>query len=148
MKIVLLKDVPSLGRKGEVKEVSDGYARNFLLARKLAEAATDAARKRVAREKDKSAREEERDLEETKKIAGALRKKEIVIKAKAKEGKLFGSITAKDISAELSKDGIKVRDKEIIVPDNHIKTIGRYQIDIQLHHGIKSSLRIIIEEEK
>lgn len=147
MKIILLKDVPNLGKKGGVKEVSDGYARNFLLAKKLAEAATDAAIKRALREKEKAAIEEERNLEETKKLAEALQEKEIAIKAKAKEGKLFGSITAKTISEKLHEAGLSVKEYEIILP-NHIKNTGKYQIDIQFHHGIKSALKLLIEEEK
>lgn len=146
MKIILLKDIPSLGRRGEIKEVSDGYARNFLLAGKLAETATKATTKRVLQEKEKAAREEERNLEETKKLAEALKEKEITIKAKAKEGKLFGSITAKNISEKLHEAGMTVKENEVILAD-HIKNTGTYHVNIHLHHGVTSVVKIIVEEE-
>lgn len=148
MKIVLLEDVPRIGKKGDVKEVSDGYARNFLLAKKMAETATNAAIQRAEREKEKSAEEKERDLQETKKLANALRGKEIVIKAKAKEGKLFGSITAKNISEKLHEMGLSVKEQEIILPNSHIKNTGAHTVDIHLHHGISASIQVMIEEEK
>lgn len=148
MKIILLKDVQSLGKKGEIKEVSDGYARNFLLAKKLAEAATNAAIQKVSQEKEREAKKEERDLQETKKLAEALRGKEVVIKAKAKDKKLFGSITAKNISEKLIELGFSVKEQEVVVPNGHIKTVGVYQIDIKFHHGVNSNVKVLITEEE
>ena len=119
-----------------------------MLAKKLAEVATDATIKKAAREKEKAIKEEQQDLEETKKLADALAGKEIVIKTKAKEGKLFGSVTAKNISEKLIEIGFSIKEQEVIVPNNHIKNTGTYPINIQLYHGISSSIKVVIEESE
>ncbi|KKT94936.1 MAG: ribosomal protein L9, large subunit ribosomal protein L9, partial [Parcubacteria group bacterium GW2011_GWC1_45_14] len=97
MKVVLLQDVKKIGKKGEIKDVSDGYARNFLLAKGLGVAATPAAIEKVKQQENKQKQELEQKKDTVRKLASSLDGKAVTIKVKAKDGKLFGSVTAKDI---------------------------------------------------
>ncbi|MFZ2193443.1 MAG: 50S ribosomal protein L9 [Candidatus Moraniibacteriota bacterium] len=146
MQIILLQDVNDLGKKGDLKNVSDGYARNFLFAKKLAEKGTKEAieKMNLIRKKEKS--EELAKMENLRKIAESLKNKNIQIKAPGKNGKLFGSITAKDIVQELKKENIEVDDKSIELEGKHIKKIGEHEVRIVLTPGIESKIKVIISE--
>lgn len=147
MQIILLQDVKNLGKKGELKNVSDGYARNFLFAKKLAETATKEATERIEAQRKKEKTAEIENLEKLKKIASELKDKLIEIKAKEKDGKLFGSISAKDILKEISTLGFSISEKEIILPETHIKEIGEYEIKISLANGVETKVRLKVSEE-
>lgn len=146
MQIILLQDVKDLGRKGDLKNVSDGYARNFLFAKKLAEKATKEAIERLtlARKKEKSM--ELAKMEGFRKIVDSLKDKNIQIKAPGKNGKLFGSITVKDIVRELKKENIEVDDKSIELEGRHIKKVGEHEVRIVLAPGVESKIKVIISE--
>jgi large subunit ribosomal protein L9 len=147
MQIILLQDVKNLGKKGELKSVSDGYARNFLFAKKLAEIATKIAIDRVEASRKKEKTIELENLEKAKKLAAELKDKLIEIKAKGKEeGKLFGSISAKDIANKLSEAGFDIPEKTIIMPA-HIKEIGEYEIKISLSQGIETKIKLKVSKE-
>ncbi|MCX6761903.1 MAG: 50S ribosomal protein L9 [Candidatus Moranbacteria bacterium] len=147
MQIILLRDVKNLGKKGELKNVSDGYARNFLFAKKLAEVATKESVARVEAQRKKEKTVELENLEKTKKLAAELKDKLIEIKAKGKEeGKLFGSISAKDVAGEISKLGFTVSEKSIIM-DAHIKEVGEYEIKISLAQGIETKIKLLVSKE-
>lgn len=146
MKVVLIQDIKNIGVKGDIKEVSGGYARNFLLPRKLAAPATESVVKQALDAKAKQLEAEKIEQEKTKELAKIVAGKRIVIKAKAKKGKLFGSITAKSVAQELKKEKIEISEKSIIL-ENPIRELGEYEIKIQLDHGIKSSLMLAIEKE-
>jgi len=145
MKIVLLSDVKNIGKLGDIKEVADGFARNFLFPKKLAEMATDAAIKKVEIEKQKQNETAKKNLEATQELASQLDGKEITISAKAKDGKLFGSITAKNIVKELKKEKFDIKENSIILEP--IKELGEYDLKIELEHGIEVSLKLIVKEE-
>ncbi|GBE16695.1 50S ribosomal protein L9 [bacterium BMS3Abin15] len=146
MKIILLQDVNSLGKKGDIKEVADGYARNFLLPQKLAEAATGSAVKKVETVKEKFAEGNKKDLEKNEKLASELDGRDVIIKAKEKNGKLFGSISAKEIAKELKKQKLEITEKAIVL-DEPIKEIGEKEVLIQLDHGIEVNIKVIVEAE-
>ena len=115
MQIILLQDVKNIGKKGEVKNVSDGYARNFLLAKKLAEKATKEAIEKVEFLRAKEKKEDLAKLDTARKIAASLKGTVLQIKAAGKKGKLFGSILAKDIACELKKENIDIAEKTIML---------------------------------
>lgn len=146
MRIILIENINNLGKKGDTREVSDGYARNFLLPRKLAEVATPDAINKSKIQAEKSIEKEKEGLEKIKKLAQELEGKEIIIKAKAKKGKLFGSIGKKEISKELKKKGLDVSENNILL-ENPIKEIGDMEISVGLSKGIEAKIRLIIEEE-
>lgn len=147
MKIILLKDVPSAGRKYDVKDVSDGYARNFLLPRGLAKVADDAALKALA---EKKAREEERRAKEAAEyhtLSEKLEKTTLTFAVKAGEGgKAFGSVTAAQIRDALKKQKITV-EKEWITLAESIKTTGEHSVKIQLPYGIAGEVKVVVESE-
>lgn len=147
MQIILLQDVKNLGKRREIKNVSDGYARNFLFAKKLAEIASKEAVERLNLQKKKEKTEELESLEKTKKLAMELKDKLIEIKARGKGGKLFGSVLAKDIVRALSDFGFNVPEENVIMPA-HIKEIGEYEIKIILDQDIETKIKLKVSEEE
>jgi large subunit ribosomal protein L9 len=143
MKIILLQDVKNIGKKGQIKEVPDGYARNFLLAKKLAAVATSGAVAIAEKEEEKKQLMLKEQQAQTQKLADALSKKEIIIKARSKDGKLFGSITAKDIANEIRKLKLEVPEKAIAV--GHLRELGSHEVKINLEHNLSVKLNVIIE---
>ena len=144
MKIILLQDVKNIGKKGQIKEVPDGYARNFLLAKKIASIATTGAIAIAQKEEEKKQLIFKEQKAETQKLANALNKKQLILKARAKDGKLFGSITAKDVSSEIRKLKLEVPEKAISV--GHIKELGLHEVKITLEYGIVVSINVLVEQ--
>ena len=149
MKVILLADVKGQGKKGEMKEVSDGYARNFLLPRKLAvEANADNLNALRLKEKAKAA---QIAAEKAKALENAKALESIVVKIAAKagsNGKLFGSITSKEISEALSKQfGIEI-EKQKIVQNDPIKSFGSYDVKCKFGHEISGTVHVMVVEEK
>jgi len=144
MKVILLQDVKQIGKKGDVIEASDGYARNFLFPRKLAQEANDSNMHILNNKKENERKLKLAQLEAAQKLAGELKGKEITIKAKAGEsGKLFGAITSKDV-AELIKAQYKIEvDKKKIVMDT-IKLAGGYEIEVKLYPEVSTKMKVII----
>ena len=144
MKVILLQDVKRVGKKGEVIEASDGYARNFLFPRKLAQEANDANMHILNNKKENERKQKLAELEAAQKLAGELKGKEVKITAKAGDnGKLFGAITSKDV-AELIKEQYKIEiDKKKIVMDT-IKLAGGYEIDVKLYPEVSTKMKVII----
>ena len=144
MKVILLQDVKSVGKKGDVIEASDGYARNFLFPRKLAQEASDSNMHILNNKRENERKQKLAELEAAQKLAADLKGKEITIKAKAGEsGKLFGAITSKDV-AELIKEQYKIEiDKKKIVMDT-IKLAGGYEIDVKLYPEVSTKMKVII----
>lgn len=147
MKVILLQDIPKLGRKSEVKEVSDGYARNFLFSRNLAKPATDSTLKELSKQKEIA---EKNRAEEQGKIMEAVEKlKSLVLNFKVKigeKGKAFGSVTGAKIAAELKKKGIEV-EKEAIDLKESIKTMGKHTVKIEFPQNIQGEVKIAVEKE-
>lgn len=145
MQIILTQDVKNIGKKGDVKNVSDGYARNFLLAKKLAEKATLETIEKLQLLRKKERSDEIVRLENLRKIAETFKGKVMHIKAAGKKGKLFGSILAKDIMQELKKEGYDVAEKSIIL-DASIKKIGEYEIRIILAKEVEVKIKLNVTE--
>ena len=144
MKVILLQDVKKVGKKGDVIEASDGYARNFLFPRKLVQGARESNMHILNNKKENERKQKLAELEAAQKLAGELKGKEITIKAKTGDsGKLFGAITSKDV-AELIKEQYKIEvDKKKIVMDT-IKLAGGYEIDVKLYPEVSTKMKVII----
>lgn len=147
MKVILIKDVKNLGKEGDVKEVSEGYARNFLLPQKMAAAATDDAIKEMEIRKEKERKEYLENLEKFRSLSEEISRKKIVIKAKDRNGKLFGRIGAKEIIEAIGAKKANLEEKMIAL-ENPIKKTGAYQIKIQLTPEIKTEIILSVEGEK
>jgi large subunit ribosomal protein L9 len=147
MKIILIEDVKNLGSKGDIKEVAEGYARNFLMPRKLAGMATEASMKNAETRKEKEKEESKRKQEEAENLLKKIRGKKITITSKEKEGKLFGSISAKDIVKELAKENFAI-DEKAVKMENPIRKIGNYTIKVVLGKGLEAKLDLAVNPEK
>lgn len=148
MKVVLQQDVKGLGKKGEIVNTSDGYARNYLYPRKLAIEASAQALNDIAN-KERAAQHR---LEEEKKAAVEMQKKlegsTIKISAKAgQQGRLFGSITAKEISEELNKKYQLDIDKRKLTLASEIKSFGTYECEVRLYAGISAKIFVVVGEQ-
>ncbi|EKE25830.1 MAG: hypothetical protein ACD_5C00023G0002 [uncultured bacterium] len=145
MQVIFLQDVKNVGKKGQLKNVPDGYARNFLLARNLATQATPAAITKVKQEEEKKKVQMALGKQEIQKLADAMSGKRVVIKARAKDGKLFGSITPKEIVLEIRKQiGVEVSEKAIT--DGHIKELGEKSLKLSLDFGITANIVLVVEQ--
>lgn len=146
MKVVLLQDVKGKGKKGELCNVSDGYARNFLFPKKLAVEADNAALNELKNREESAAHHKKEELQAAKETAARLDGKTISITAKAGAGgKLFGSVTSKEIAAEIKNSlGIEVDRKKMNVAD--IKNFGEYTAEIKLHQGVTAKLTVKVSE--
>ena len=147
MKVILNVDVKGQGKKGELKEVSDGYARNYLLPRKLAtEATADNLNAFRLKEKAKAAQiaREKAEAEENAKKLGAI---QVKIAAKAgSNGKLFGSVTSQEISDALkAQHGIEIEKNKIVQPEP-IKTFGSFQVKAKLGYEISGTINVLVIE--
>lgn len=135
MKILLLKDVPNLGKQGEIKEVADGYARNYLIPRGLAEEASEGVLKSVEQRLQQLKKKEERLRKEVEAAIEKLRGERLVIPvAMGKDGKLFGSVGNKDIAQLLLERGINVDRKDVEL-ETPLKHIGVFQVPIRMPTG-------------
>ena len=149
MKVVLLEDLPGKGKAGEIKEVSKGYARHFLLPRGLAMLATPAVMKQVGSRLEKERLEESIDREKLVELAQQIEGKEIRFKARMGAGeRLFGSITAADIAEELSRAIGSVVDKKKIDIGESLRKTGSYEVAVKLAGDLNPQITVVIEEEK
>lgn len=149
MKVILLKDVKGTGKKGEVKEVSDGYARNFLFPKKMAVVADNTNVKEL-NEKNKSKElKAQKDYEDAVELGKKMEDMSINIYSKAGDGgRLFGSITSKDIAEQLKKQhGIEV-DKRKILLDEPIRVLGSRFVDIKVHQKVTTKIRVDVKEKQ
>ncbi|WP_342758116.1 50S ribosomal protein L9 [Kineothrix sedimenti] len=149
MKIILIEDVKSLGKKGQIVEVSDGYARNFVLPKKLGLEATG---KNINDLKLQKANEEKIALEQlnaAEDFAAEMEKKEVIVTIKSGEGgKTFGSISSKEIAeAAKSQCGMEIDKKKIQMPEA-IKSLGVYEVSVKLHPKVAGKLKVRVQEEK
>ena len=146
MKVILQKDVKALGKKGELVEVSEGYAKNYLLKNKLAVVANNENVNIMTGQKKSAEYKKEQEIEHAKKLAKELEALKVVFQAKTGEnGKLFGSITAKDIAEKLEKDYKIKLDKKKIVLDEAIKTLGVVNVEVRLYEGIHTKLKVEVK---
>ncbi len=144
MKVVLLKDVKGTGKKGEIKEVSDGYAKNFLLKNGMAKVANKSTINENSMQKEADAYHKEMEKQQAIALANKLKDIKINLTIKCGEnGKTFGSVTSKEIAEQLKKEGYEI-DKRKIELSEPLKTIGEYQIQIKLHPEVSTKIKLSI----
>ena len=146
MKVILVKEVKSLGKHGKICEVSDGYARNYLIPRGLAVVATDGNVQDLAHKQKQEELKLKREKDKALELAEELENATITVKVKTGEkGRLFGSVTNKEISEVLEKEyNIKVDKRKIEMKDS-LKTVGSYTVSVKIHSEVSASLKINIE---
>ena len=148
MKVILLQDVEKLGKKYDLKEVKDGYARNFLLPGKLASHATKEALKCLEKQKELIEKEAEEDLKKSQELASKLDGLELSIAIKiGEEGQLFESITSQKILEKLKEMGFEVKKSQISL-EKPIKELGEFPVKINLDHNLEIEIKLIVTEEK
>lgn len=147
MKVILLEDVKSLGKKGQLVDVSDGYARNFIFAKKLGVEATPKNMNDLKLQKAHEDKVAAQKLADAKAFAAELQKVQVVLKIKTGEGgKLFGSISSKEI-AQAAKEQLNLEiDKKKLVLPNPIKAVGTTMVPIKLHPQVTGELKVIVQE--
>jgi len=147
MKVIFLQDVKGQGKKGQVKDLSEGYVRNFLLPKGLAKLASDGNLKTLEVQNASEQKRKEKEKEDAQLLAKRLGEMTVVIKTKAGEGgRLFGAITSKQIAEELAAAGIKL-DKRKIELDEPIRTLGVTAVTIKLHQEVKAKVNVQAVEE-
>lgn len=148
MKVIFLKDVKGKGKKGEVKNVSDGYARNYLLKNNLAEEANPGNMKAAEAVKKKSAQQEQKEKEDAMDLKDTLAELTIELEAKSGEGgRLFGSITSKQIADALYKQHGHKIDKRKIELEQPIRALGYTTVPVKLHPEVSGSVKVHVSEK-
>lgn len=152
MKVILLKDVEKVGKKFEVKEVKDGFARNFLLAQGLAKQATKEALIWLETQREIEEKKAEEELKGTQQIASSIEGQEFIITVKmGDKDQLFESITSQKIAEKLKEGGFDVKKNQIIL-EGPIKELGEFPVKIKFEHNLEAEIKIIVnkteEEEK
>jgi len=147
MKVILQKDIPNLGEAGDIKEVSNGYARNYLLPRKLVLLASDSSRKAVEHQKKLIKIKKEKRKKQSETLMEALSALEIQIGAQVgEEEKLFGSVTSMDIARRLKELRHEV-DRRKIHLDEPIKRLGEYRVPVKLDDGVTANIKVTVFKE-
>ncbi|HZA01721.1 MAG TPA: 50S ribosomal protein L9 [Hyphomicrobiaceae bacterium] len=145
MKVVLLEDVKGTGKAGETKEVAAGFARNYLLPRKLAQPATKGAQEQVDRQKVTSVQREQRELAEAKATAGRLEAAQVVLKLRSgKDGKLFGAVTNVDVASALKQQHGITLDRRKIEFDEPVKAMGPATAHVKLHREVTARIPLMV----
>ncbi|WP_456272888.1 50S ribosomal protein L9 [Bacillus sp. AK031] len=148
MKVIFLKDVKGKGKKGEVKNVADGYAHNFLIKQGLAVEATNSSVSQLEGQKNKEKKQAQEELEDAKKLKETLEGLTVEMKAKSGEGgRLFGSITSKQIADELKKKHKIKIDKRKIEMNDAIRSLGFTNVPVKLHQDVTATLKVHVTEE-
>lgn len=147
MKIILLQDEKKLGKKGEIIEANDGYARNYILPKKIGVEATPKNLNDLKLQKANDEKVAQQQLDAAKELAAVLETKQVVVKMKAGEGgKAFGSVSSKEIVAEFkAQHGIELDKKKIILADS-IKNFGNYEVAIKLHPQVTGKFTVKVTE--
>ena len=149
MKVILLQDVKALGKKDQIVDVADGYAKNGLIGKKLAIEATPKALNDLKLKNQNKEKVAAENLADAKAFAEKIKDKTVVAKLKCGEGgKTFGSISSKEIADEAKKQlGVEIDKKKIVLPEA-IKTLGTYDVSIKLHPQVTGSIKVKVEELK
>lgn len=145
MKVILLADVKKVGKKGEIKEVSDGYARNFLIARKLAVQASGDSLKVLSKQKEEAAEIEAEEVAKANALKDELATKTFKFKVNVKNGRVFNSVSTKQIQEVLRENGYPI-DKRKIIDSEPITTLGYTNVQIELHKGVIATIKVLLEE--
>jgi large subunit ribosomal protein L9 len=146
---MLVKDVESLGRAGDVKDVADGYGRNFLLPRKLAVVAHKGIDTEAKRLRDAAARREAKDREEAEALAEEIGNKTVVVRLRVGEGdKAFGAITSQDIATAMQQQHRVEIDRHKIELKDPIKQLGEHQVSLRLHRDVQVPINLIVTQDR
>ncbi|MEO1927868.1 MAG: 50S ribosomal protein L9 [Nautiliaceae bacterium] len=146
MKILLIKDVKGLGKAGEIKNAKDGYARNFLIPKGYAKLATDEVIKEWQEEQKRKEEELKKELAKLNELKEKIENITLHIKHKlGANGQLYGAITNKEVAEKLKEQGIEIDKKHIEM--KQIKTVGEFNVDVKLGHGIHANLKLVVEGE-
>jgi large subunit ribosomal protein L9 len=146
MKVLLIKDVKGLGKAGEIKNAKDGYARNYLIPKGFAKLATPEVIKEWEEEQKRKEEELKKELAKLNELKEKIESTPIVIKHKlGANGQLYGAITNKEVAEALKEKGIEIDKKHIDM--KQIKSVGEYEVDVKLGHGIHAKLKLIVEGE-
>ena len=147
MKVILLQDIKNVGKKDEIINSSDGYARNYLFPKKLAVEATKDNLNQLKARQDTAKRKKEQEKEDAKQLAEKLKKITLSIQVKEGEnGKIFGGVTAKEIAENLKEQqSIEIDKKKIMVKET-IKALGNYSVEIKLYEGISANLAVSVRD--
>ena len=149
MKIILSKDVKSLGKKGDVVEVSDGYARNYILPRKLGIEASNKNMNDLKLQKANQEKIAQEQLEKAQEFARAMEEDEVVLSIKAGEGgRTFGSVSSKELAQAYKEQKGKEIDKKKIVLPEPIRSFGVFEVGVKLHPKVTGTLRVKVTEMK
>ena len=148
MKVVLTADVKNKGKKGDIINVNDGYAMNFLIPKGLAIQATAGAVNETNQKKAAEVARKEKELAAAKAAAEKLNMATVTVYVKCGEsGKLFGSVTSKEIAEELKANGYEV-DKKNIMLEEPLKKLGRATVEVKLYPGVKTKINVVVSEKK
>lgn len=142
MKVVLLQDVKGQGKKGELKNVNDGYARNYLFPKKLAEEATSTVLNDLKQKEYSKKVQLEKEKKEALELKEKLDKTAVTVKVKCGEGdRTYGSVTAQEISDALKENGLEVDKRKLVIKEN-IRTLGTYTVEVKVYAGVSATLKI------
>ncbi|MQR94211.1 50S ribosomal protein L9 [Fictibacillus phosphorivorans] len=147
MRVIFLQDVKGKGKKGEVKNVSEGYARNFLFPKNLASEATSGAMATLQGQQKSEEKKQQAQLEEAEALKAKLAEMTVTIKTKTGEGgRVFGSVTSKQIADGLKEQGIKIDKRKIELPEP-IKALGYTNVSIKVHQQVTATVKVHVTEE-
>ena len=147
MEVILREDVEKIGARGTVVKVADGYARNFLLPKRLAVRATDSNKKIVEQEREAYVRREAKDVSESEDLAKLLTGVTLTFRHKVGENNhLFGSVTAKDIADALEAQKFHIERRKVQL-DEPIRTVGEYEVTVRLHRDVTTQIKVLVEPE-
>ncbi len=148
MRVILLEDIENVGKKGEVVNVKDGFARNYLIPKGVALKVTKSNIKMIEEKKKKLEKEREKEIKTVEELKNRIEAITLNIKKKAgEEDTLFGSVTSSDIEEALKAEGIEI-DKKNILLHEHIKKLGEYEVEVRIHPSVKAVLKINVEKEE
>nr|WP_294492571.1 50S ribosomal protein L9 [uncultured Mediterraneibacter sp.] len=148
MKVILLQDVKSLGKKGEIVNVNDGYARNFILPKKLGAEATAGNLNDLKLQKNNEKKVAQENLAAAKELAGVLSSGKVELSIKVGEGgRTFGSVSSKEIAAAVKEQMNLEIDKKKIQLKETIKTLGTHMVHVKLHPEVTAELKVVVKEE-
>ena len=148
MRVMLTKDVDSVGKAGDIKEVADGYGRNYLLPRKLAVVAHRGVEAEGKRLRDAVAKREAKDKTDAQALADEIGNKTVVVRLKMGEDKAFGSITNQDVAAALKAQHRVDIDRHKIDIKEPIKTLGEHQVPLRLHRDVTAHVNLIVTQDR